>query len=95
VGVALSDRVRVSDRVRPGLEIKGPVGTGEPLVVRSPWDHAAVATINTTRLEEVDEVIDKAVAAAREFRWSRRGGARRYSSAPPICSTTTPRRSRA
>jgi len=70
VGVALSDRVRVSDRVRPGLEIKGPVGTGESLVVRSPWDHAAVATINTTRLEEVDEVIDKAVAAAREFRWT-------------------------
>ena len=70
MGVALSDRVRVSDRVRPGLEIKGPVGTGEPLVVRSPWDHAAVATINTTRLEEVDEVIDKAVAAAREFRWT-------------------------
>jgi len=29
-----------------------------------------VATINTTRLEEVDEVIDKAVAAAREFRWT-------------------------
>jgi acyl-CoA reductase-like NAD-dependent aldehyde dehydrogenase len=70
VSVALSDRVRVSDKVRPGLEIQGPVGTGEPLVVRSPWDRSEVATLATTRLEEVDGVLDRAVAAAKEYRWT-------------------------
>jgi acyl-CoA reductase-like NAD-dependent aldehyde dehydrogenase len=70
MGGASAGKVRVSDKVRPGLEIQGPVGTGEPLAVRSPWDGSEVATLPTTRLEEVDGVLDRAVAAAKEFRWT-------------------------
>ena len=47
----------VSERVAKGLRIAGPVGTGDPLTVRSPWDGAEVATIATTRLDEVDVVL--------------------------------------
>jgi hypothetical protein len=48
----------VSERVAKGLRIAGPVGTGDPLTVRSPWDGAEVATTTTTRLDEVDAVLE-------------------------------------
>ena len=62
--------VDVTARVAKGLRIAGPVGTGDPLTVRSPWDGSEVATINTTRLDEVDGVLDNAVAALAEWRWT-------------------------
>ncbi len=62
--------VDVTDRVAKGLRIAGPVGTGDPLTVHSPWDGGEVATINTTRLDEVDLVLDRAVAAFGEWRWT-------------------------
>ncbi|HUK76121.1 MAG TPA: aldehyde dehydrogenase family protein [Thermoleophilia bacterium] len=62
--------VDVTARVAKGLRIAGPVGTGDPLTVRSPWDGGEVATINTTRLDEVGGVLDKAVAALAEWRWT-------------------------
>ena len=62
--------VDVTERVAKGLRIAGPVGTGDPLTVRSPWDGGEVATINTTRLDEVDLVFDRAVAAFAEWRWT-------------------------
>ena len=62
--------VEVTEKVAKGLRIAGPVGTGDPLVVRSPWDGSEVATINTTRPDEVDLVFDRAVAAFAEWRWT-------------------------
>jgi len=62
--------VDVTERVAKGLRIAGPQGTGDPLTVRSPWDGSEVATINTTRVEELDGVLDKAVAAFAEWRWT-------------------------
>ena len=62
--------VDVTARVAKGLRIAGPVGTGDPLTVRSPWDGSEVATINTTRLDEVGGVLDTAVAALAEWRWT-------------------------
>ena len=47
----------VNEKVAKGLRIAGPVGTGDPLTVYSPWDGSEVATINTTRLDEVDLAI--------------------------------------
>jgi acyl-CoA reductase-like NAD-dependent aldehyde dehydrogenase len=62
--------VDVTDRVAQGLRIAGPVGTGDPLAVRSPWDGSEVAAVNTTRLDEVDLALDRAVAAFAEWRWT-------------------------
>jgi len=62
--------VDVTEKVAPGLRIAGPVGTGDPLTVHSPWDGSEVATILTTRLEELDIVLDRAVAAFAEWRWT-------------------------
>jgi len=62
--------VDVSERVAPGLRVAGPIGTGDPLVVRSPWDDSEVATINTTRVEELDGILDRARAAFEEWRWT-------------------------
>jgi acyl-CoA reductase-like NAD-dependent aldehyde dehydrogenase len=62
--------VRVNDRVEPGLTVRGPYGSGEPLVVRSPWDGAKIATIRTTTQDEADEVLVRARAAAEAFRWT-------------------------
>ena len=62
--------VHVSDRVEPGLTVRGPFGSGEPMVVRSPWDGAEIATIRTTTLDEADDVLSRARAAAEAFRWT-------------------------
>ncbi len=62
--------VRVSDRVEPGLTVRGPIGTGDPMLVRSPWDGAEIARIPTTTLDEADGVLSRARAAAEAFRWT-------------------------
>jgi acyl-CoA reductase-like NAD-dependent aldehyde dehydrogenase len=62
--------VRVSDRVQAGLTLHGPYGSGEPMVVRSPWDGAEIATMATTTLAEADDVLSRARAAAEAFRWT-------------------------
>jgi acyl-CoA reductase-like NAD-dependent aldehyde dehydrogenase len=51
------------------LGLKRPVGSGEPLVVRSPWDGHEVARIPTTTPKELDETLDRAVAAFQDYRW--------------------------
>ena len=53
--------------VRLGLRL--PAGSGEPLVVRSPWDGHEVARVPTTTAGELDEVLDKAVAAFEGYKW--------------------------
>jgi acyl-CoA reductase-like NAD-dependent aldehyde dehydrogenase len=40
------------------------------MTVRGPWDGAEVATIGTTRLEDVDGVLDRAREAFEEWRWT-------------------------
>jgi acyl-CoA reductase-like NAD-dependent aldehyde dehydrogenase len=60
----------VSDRVEPGLTVRGPIGTGDPMLVRSPWDGAEIARIPTTTLDEADGVLSRARAAAEAFRWT-------------------------
>jgi len=62
--------VDVTDRVTKGLRIAGPVGTGDPLTVRSPWDGGEVATINTTRVDDLGPVLDRARATFAEWRWT-------------------------
>jgi acyl-CoA reductase-like NAD-dependent aldehyde dehydrogenase len=62
--------VDVTEKVAPGLRVAGPAGTGDPLTVRSPWDGSEVATINTTRVEELGEVLDRARAAFEDWRWT-------------------------
>ncbi len=64
------EKVRVTDRVAPDFTVKGPIGSGEPMTVRSPWDGSEVATLNTTTLEEADQVLDRARAAFEAFRWT-------------------------
>jgi len=65
-----TSEVRVADLVAPGLVVRGPVGSGEPLTVRSPWDGAEIATMPTTTLEEADAVLDRARAAFEFYRWT-------------------------
>jgi acyl-CoA reductase-like NAD-dependent aldehyde dehydrogenase len=62
--------VRVSEKVAPGLTVRAPFGSGEPLVVRSPWDGAEVASIPTTTLEEADVVVGRAQTAFETWRWT-------------------------
>ena len=61
--------VLVSDLIHPGLKIRGPYGSGEPLVLRAPWDGAELARIPTATLEDIDVVLDRARAAAEAYRW--------------------------
>jgi acyl-CoA reductase-like NAD-dependent aldehyde dehydrogenase len=61
--------VRVSDLIQPGLTIRGPHGSGEPMVLRAPWDGAELARIPTATLEDIDVVLDRARAAAQAYRW--------------------------
>ena len=61
--------VRVSDLIQPGLTIRGPYGSGEPMVLRAPWDGAELARIPTATLEDIDVVLDRARAAAEAYRW--------------------------
>ena len=62
--------VRVSDLIQQGLLIRGPYGSGEPLVVRAPWDGAELARVPTATPADLDVVLDKARAAAEAFRWT-------------------------
>ncbi|MCX6364735.1 MAG: aldehyde dehydrogenase family protein, partial [Actinobacteria bacterium] len=61
--------VRVSDLIQPGLSIRGPYGSGEPMVLRAPWDGAELTRIPTATLEDIDVVLDRARAAAEWYRW--------------------------
>ena len=65
-----TSEVRVADRVAPGLVVRGPVGSGDPMTVRSPWDGAEIATMATTTLDEADAVLDRARAAFEFYRWT-------------------------
>jgi len=65
-----TSEVRVADRVAPGLLVRGPVGSGEPMTVRSPWDGAEIATMATTTLAEADAVLDRARFAFESYRWT-------------------------
>ncbi len=67
---AKTSEVLVSDKVSSGLGVRGPYGSGEPLVVRSPWDGSEIATMRTTTLGEADEVMDRARAAFASWRWT-------------------------
>jgi acyl-CoA reductase-like NAD-dependent aldehyde dehydrogenase len=51
------------------LGLKRPAGSGEPLVVRSPWDGHEVARIPTATPKELDETLDRAVAAFQAYKW--------------------------
>jgi acyl-CoA reductase-like NAD-dependent aldehyde dehydrogenase len=62
--------VQVSELVERGLTIRGPLGSGEPLVVRSPWDRTEIASMPTTTLEEADAVLTRARAAFEAWRWT-------------------------
>ena len=61
--------VRVSDLIQPGLTIRGPYGSGEPMVLRAPWDGAELALIPTATLADIDVILDRARAAAEAYRW--------------------------
>ena len=52
------------------VKLKPPFGTGEPLVVNSPWDGSEVARIATCTLDEADLVLDRARAALGTWRWT-------------------------
>ncbi len=52
------------------VKLKPPVGSGDPLVVNSPWDGSEVARIATCTLEEADGVLDRARAALATWRWT-------------------------
>ena len=67
---AKTSEVLVSDKISPGLGVRGPYGSGEPLVVRSPWDGSEIATMRTTTLSEADEVLDRARVAVASWRWT-------------------------
>jgi len=67
---AKTSEVLVSDKISPGLGVRGPYGSGEPLVVRSPWDGGEIATMRTTTLSEADEVLDRARVAFALWRWT-------------------------
>jgi acyl-CoA reductase-like NAD-dependent aldehyde dehydrogenase len=50
--------------------VRGPIGSGEPMTVRSPWDGAEIATMATTTLDEADAVLDRARVAFESYRWT-------------------------
>ena len=63
-------KVAVSEKVAEGLEVRGPLGSGEPLVVRGPWDGHELAAMPTTTSAEADTVLDRARSTAAVFRWA-------------------------
>ena len=65
-----TSEVRVAARVAPDLVVCGPVGSGEAMTVRSPWDGAEIATVPTTTLDEADKVLDRARLAFESYRWT-------------------------
>ncbi len=70
MSLATEDVEVLSDRITPGFKVRGPVGRGEPMVLRSPWDGAELARVPTTTLEDVDAVLDGARLAFGSFRWT-------------------------
>ena len=61
--------VTVSELIQPGLVIRGPWASGEPMVLRAPWDGAELARIPTTTMDDIDDVLARARAAAQGYRW--------------------------
>ena len=61
--------VLVSDLIEPGLTIRGPYGTGEPMLLRAPWDGAELARVPTATLADIDVVLGRARPAAEAYRW--------------------------
>ncbi len=51
-------------------DLREPVGTGGLLAVHSPWDGHEVARVRTARLEDLDEVLERARAAFEDWRWT-------------------------
>ncbi len=70
MSLATEDVEVLSDRITPGFRVRGPVGCGEPMVLRSPWDGAELARVATTTLEDLDGVLDRARLAFGSFRWT-------------------------
>ncbi|MGO8684005.1 MAG: aldehyde dehydrogenase family protein [Thermoleophilia bacterium] len=62
--------VHVSERIAAGLTLTGPYGSGESLVVLSPWDGTQLATMATCTLAEADVVLDHARSAFASWRWT-------------------------
>ena len=62
--------VRVSELIQAGLSLAGPYGSGEPMILRAPWDGAELARVPTSTLEDIDAVLDRAHAAAEAYRWT-------------------------
>jgi acyl-CoA reductase-like NAD-dependent aldehyde dehydrogenase len=60
----------LSDRFTPGFALRGPVGGGEAMVLRSPWDGAELARVPTTTADDLDAVLDRARLAFESFRWT-------------------------
>jgi len=60
--------VQVGEPIQPGLAIRGPWGSGEPMVLRAPWDGAELARVPTTTMDDVDAVLSRARAAAAGYR---------------------------
>jgi acyl-CoA reductase-like NAD-dependent aldehyde dehydrogenase len=52
------------------VKLKPPLGSGEPLVVNSPWDGSEVARIATCTLDEADRALDRARVALATWRWT-------------------------
>ena len=83
--------VDVTDRVAKGLRIAGPVGTGDPLTVHSPWDGGEVAHHHHDAPRRGRSSCSTGRVAALPSGAGRRpGSAPRSSSAPRTCSRTTP-----
>jgi len=68
--LATTDVEILSDRYPPGLKLRGPAGTGEATVLRSPWDGVELARVPTTTLTDLDVVLDRARLAFESFRWT-------------------------
>lgn len=51
------------------VDMRVPVGSGEPLVVSSPWDGHQVVSIATTTPDELETVLERAVDTFEEYRW--------------------------
>ena len=63
------DDVTVSDLIQPGLVVLGPWASGEPMLLRAPWDGAELARVPTTTMDDIDQVLTRARAAAEAYRW--------------------------
>jgi acyl-CoA reductase-like NAD-dependent aldehyde dehydrogenase len=51
-------------------ELRQPVGSGEPLVVKSPWDDHEVGSVPTARPEDLEEVVTRARTAFETWRYT-------------------------